>query len=310
MSNVFFLMGPTASGKTDLAIELVSRYPFEIISVDSAMVYRDMNIGTAKPNSSVLLKTPHKLIDICNPDKKYSAAKFYEDSLSEIKLIHSRGNIPLLVGGTMMYFKSLINGLAVMPDANLNLRNKILLKAENKGWPKLHDDLTKVDPEAANRIHPHDSQRIQRALEVFAISGKTITELHAEQNINNTNYNFINIIINPDDRFILHKRIVERFKHMIEIGFIDEVVNLKQKYTLSDDMPSIRSVGYRQIWGYLAGIHTHQEMMEKGIIATRQLAKRQLTWLRRWPNANFFNSESNDFKEKIFDSIDSSLMKN
>lgn len=292
MAAIFCLMGPTASGKTQLAVELVQRYPFEIISVDSAMVYRGMDIGTAKPGPDILRVAPHRLIDICDPVDAYSAAQFHQDVLREINNIQSQQKIPLLVGGTMLYFRVLQQGIAMMPSANVEIRNHLLNEAEKIGWPTLHARLSTVDPLSAERIHPNDSQRIQRALEVFMISGKTLTAWQEDQT--HVDLSFINIALVPDDRSVLHQRIATRFMAMLEHGFVDEVNNLRQRGDLSINLPSMRSVGYRQVWKYLQGHTTYADMCEKGIIATRQLAKRQLTWLRSWPNVQVFNSEAHD----------------
>jgi len=305
MSAIVCLMGPTASGKTQLAYELVQRYPFEIISVDSAMVYRGMNIGTAKPGPEILEKAPHRLIDICNPEEAYSAAQFREDALHEIEDIQSHHKIPLLVGGTMMYFRTLQKGIAAMPSANAEVRANLLQEAELMGWPKLHQRLQEVDPVAAERIHPHDSQRIQRALEVFVLTGKNLTAWQNDQTDEGLDRKIINIVIEPDDRAVLHERIATRFVQMLEHGFVDEVKQLRDRGDLTLDFPSMRSVGYRQVWEYLDAKYTYAEMSEKGIIATRQLAKRQLTWLRSWPNKSVFNSEANDLFLQVCKFLDS-----
>src|SRR6185437_5251995 len=295
----------TASGKTQLAYELVQRYPFEIISVDSAMVYRGMNIGTAKPGPEILEKAPHRLIDICNPEEAYSAAQFREDALHEIEDIQSHHKIPLLVGGTMMYFRTLQKGIAAMPSANAEVRANLLQEAELMGWPKLHQRLQEVDPVAAERIHPHDSQRIQRALEVFVLTGKNLTAWQNDQTDEGLDRKIINIDIEPDDRAVLHERSATRFVQMLEHGFVDEVKQLRDRGDLTLDFPSMRSVGYRQVWEYLDAKYTYAEMSEKGIIATRQLAKRQLTWLRSWPNKSVFNSEANDLFLQVCKFLDS-----
>lgn len=309
MSVIVCLMGPTASGKTKLAVELVQRYPFEIISVDSAMVYRGMNIGTAKPGPDILSIAPHRLINICDPCDAYSAAQFRLDALREMVDIQSQKKIPLLVGGTMMYFRTLQQGIAVMPSADAELRNKLYSEAEALGWPELHKRLQSVDPIAAERIHPHDSQRIQRALEVFIVSGKSLTAWQQEQRDRGLDSEVINLVIAPDDRAILHQRIAARFMHMLANGFVDEVKHLLDRGDLTSELPAIRSVGYRQVWEYLHGKYTYTEMCEKGIIATRQLAKRQLTWLRSWPNKHTFNSEASDLLLEVTNFLDSSFMK-
>jgi tRNA dimethylallyltransferase len=293
------LMGPTASGKTHLAIELVQHFPFEIISVDSALVYRGMNIGTAKPNETILKMAPHHLIDICDPAEPYSAAQFREDALREMKNIYARKKIPLFVGGTMLYFQALQKGLAVMPSADPHVRAQLSAEAEIKGWAALHARLEMIDPAAAAHIHPNDSQRIQRALEVYIVSGKNRTHWQQEQEAGLLGYEIHNLIVAPIERSILHARIAARFKHMLENGLIDEVKKLYARHDLNEETPAMRSVGYRQVWAYLAGQYSFDEMQEKAIIATRQLAKRQLTRLRRWPNAVWFDSEAKDLFETV-----------
>ncbi len=286
---VIFLMGPTASGKTDLAIALRQHLAVEIISVDSALVYRGMNIGTAKPTAEELIAAPHKLIDIRDPAEPYSAADFCVDAEREIAAIHAQGKIPLLVGGTMLYFKALLDGLADMPEADVAVRAQIELDAINFGWPYVHQQLLAVDPEIAAEIHPNHSQRLSRALEVFRVSGKTMSQLRREQNLHKpplfcTRFRVLQIAIAPRDRSLLHKRIELRFHKMVASGLLDEVHALYSRADLHVDLPAIRAVGYRQVWDYLAGNLTHDEMIERGIIATRQLAKRQLTWLKGWQN--------------------------
>lgn len=296
------LMGPTASGKTQLAIDLVKKFPCEIISVDSAMVYREMNIGTAKPGPRILEEAPHHLIDICDPAEVYSAAKFRSDALIKINEILNRGHIPLLVGGTMLYFRVLQMGLAAMPGRNPAIREQISKEAEQFGWDAMHQKLQGIDPVSAQRIHPSDRQRIQRALEVFMMSGKSLTEWQSDQTEGTESFHVLNLIIAPKDRAILHERIAIRFKQMLAEGLVDEVKKLFARKDLDLTMPAIRSVGYRQVWEYLEGKYSYEEMCEKGVIATRQLAKRQLTWLRSWPNAVWFDSS-----EEIFDQVETYL---
>ncbi len=296
---VICLMGPTASGKTNLAVELVQHFPLEIISVDSAMVYRKLDIGTAKPDSETLKKAPHRLINIRDPEDAYSAAQFCDDALHEIKNIFQQKKIPLLVGGTMLYFRALQQGLSDLPSADPAIRKKISEQAAKVGWPKMHDYLMQVDTLAAERIHPHDSQRIQRALEVFELTGKNLTTWQKAQGTRTENYHFYNIAVSPSDRAILHSRIAARFKQMLEDGFIDEVKQLQTHDHLSLELPAIRSVGYRQVWEYLLGHCSYEEMQERGIIATRQLAKRQLTWLRSWPDVKWFDSEALDLYTQV-----------
>lgn len=287
-----FLMGPTASGKTDLAIELCQRLPCEIISVDSALVYRGMNIGSAKPSAEELSRAPHRLIDIRDPVSNYSAAEFREDALREMAEITGRGKIPLLVGGTMLYFKALLDGLAQMPSADAQVRAQIEREAAEHGWPYIHSQLMEVDPDSANRIHPNHSQRLERALEVYRVSGVTMTQWHARQSKKPyLPYNITQLAIAPLDRAVLHQRIAKRFKQMLELGFIDEVISLRERGDLSLDSPSMRAVGYRQAWQYLEGDLTFEQLLERGIIATRQLAKRQFTWLRGWQDLHWIHTD-------------------
>lgn len=276
-----FLMGPTASGKTDLAIALRQQLPVEVISVDSALIYRGMDIGTAKPSKAELELAPHRLIDILDPAESYSVMNFREDALREMAEITAQGRIPLLVGGTMLYYKSLLDGLSPLPSADPSIRAQTEAKAEQIGWSGLHHILSQIDPVAAERINPNDSQRINRALEVFYISGKTMTELTASQG-EGIPYDIIQFAIAPQDRAVLHQRIEQRFHKMIDLGFEQEVRKLYERGDLSVDLPSIRCVGYRQMWEYLAGQISLDEAIFKGICATRQLAKRQITWLRGW----------------------------
>lgn len=297
--NIVCLMGPTASGKTQLAIELVKTFPFEIISVDSAMVYRGMDIGTAKPTPDILKIAPHRLIDFRDPADAYSAAAFKKDALREIKAIFTNNKIPLLVGGTMLYFRALQQGLSEMPSADAAIREKLREECERDGLAKMHERLAEIDPVAAKRIHPNDSQRIQRALEVYLISGENLTTFQEKSGDTSHEFNFINIAIAPNDRAILHERIAKRFSMMLEEGLIDEVKKLFAREDLTLDTPAIRSVGYRQVWEYLQGKLTLDEMRERGIIATRQLAKRQLTWLRALTDVSWFDSEDPALTTKI-----------
>lgn len=276
-----FLMGPTASGKTDLAIKLRQTLPVEVISVDSALIYRGMDIGTAKPSKEELALAPHRLIDIIDPAESYSVANFREDALREMADITAQGKIPLLVGGTMLYYKGLLDGLSPLPSADPEVRSKIEMRAEQEGWSTLHQELLRIDPVAGQRINPNDSQRINRALEVFYISGKTMTELTAQQG-EALPYDILQFAIAPQERAVLHQRIEQRFHKMLEMGFEQEVKRLFSRGDLHINLPSIRCVGYRQMWEYLAGEISFDEAMFKGISATRQLAKRQITWLRGW----------------------------
>ena len=276
-----FLMGPTASGKTDLAIQLRQQLPVEVISVDSALIYRGMDIGTAKPSKAELALAPHHLIDICDPAESYSAANFRTDALREMQEISAQGKIPLLVGGTMLYYKALLEGLSPLPSADEKVRSEIEAKAALIGWGGLHQELSKIDPISAQRINPNDSQRINRALEVFYLTGKTLTELTAQKG-EALPYDILQFAIAPEQREVLHLRIEQRFHKMIELGFQQEVEKLCRRPDLNENLPSIRCVGYRQMWEYLRGDYDHDEMIFRGICATRQLAKRQITWLRGW----------------------------
>ena len=276
-----FLMGTTASGKTDLAIQLRQQLPVEVISVDSALIYRGMDIGTAKPSKAELALAPHRLIDICDPAESYSAANFRTDALREMQEISAQGKIPLLVGGTMLYYKALLEGLSPLPSADEKVRSEIEAKAALIGWGGLHQELSKIDPISAQRINPNDSQRINRALEVFYLTGKTLTELTAQKG-EALPYDILQFAIAPEQREVLHLRIEQRFHKMIELGFQQEVEKLYRRPDLNENLPSIRCVGYRQMWEYLRGDYDHDEMVFRGICATRQLAKRQITWLRGW----------------------------
>lgn len=276
-----FLMGPTASGKTGAAIELLSKLPVELMSVDSALVYRDMNIGTAKPDTETLLKAPHHLIDIIDPTDTYSAANFRADALRLMAEITARRKIPLLVGGTMLYFKALQEGMSGLPEANPEIRAALDAEALQKGWPAMHRKLAAIDPEIALRLKPNDTQRIQRALEVCMISGETMSGLFAKQTSEKLPYRLLKIALVPSERKVLHTRIEHRFEQMLADGFIDEVRALIAKYpTLTPESTAMRCVGYRQALEYLAGDYDLDELHNRGIFATRQLAKRQLTWLR------------------------------
>ncbi len=278
---LFCLMGPTASGKTELAAALVEALPVEIISVDSALVYRGMDIGTAKPDAALLERAPHRLIDICEPDEIYSAARFRDDALMHIDDIHRAGRVPLLVGGTMLYFRALLEGLSQLPPANPAIRQRLEAEAAAQGWEALHRHLAQVDPEAATRIHPNDPQRLQRALEVWELTGQPISELQkVRDGALNSRFRVASVALIPQDRAILHQRIAKRFDQMLAAGFVEEVETLRRHGNLSLALPSMKSVGYRQVWHYLDGEFGFEEMREKGVVATRQLAKRQLTWLR------------------------------
>ncbi len=286
-------MGPTASGKTALAIELCQALPCEIISVDSALIYKEMDIGTAKPTAEELAQAPHRLIDILDPVQSYSVAEFRRDALAAMQDITERGRIPLLVGGTMMYYKALTDGLSTLPQADPLVRAEIEEQAEKNGWQALHQELQGIDPVSAQRIHPNDPQRLSRALEIYRISGKSMTELSLNKQPS-APYQFSQFAIAPSDRHILHDRIAQRFDIMLNSGFEAEVARLKSRADLHLDLPSMRCVGYRQMWQFLEGENNYQEMREKGLAATRQLAKRQLTWLRSWQNLHWLDTFSKD----------------
>lgn len=293
-----FIMGPTASGKTALAFEFFDRLNCELISVDSALVYKGMDIGTAKPTAEEQTKYPHHLIDIRDPAEPYSAADFREDALKLMADITARGKIPVLVGGTMMYFKFLLEGAANLPVADEKIREHIEQLVEEHGKQHIHKLLAEVDPESAQRLNPNDPQRVQRAYEVYLISGKTMTEHWAEQQAQALPYNVVQFCIMPEERKTLHERIELRFNQMLEHGFLDEVRELFRREDLHKDLPSIRAVGYRQVWEYLEGEVDYDEMVFKGVVATRQLAKRQVTWLRSWENLHTLDSLDENVVEK------------
>jgi tRNA dimethylallyltransferase len=273
-------MGPTASGKTELALRLAEAFPLDLISVDSALVYRGMDIGTAKPDPETLQQVPHRLIDIRDPEESYSAGEFVRDAFSEIDASIERGRIPLLVGGTMMYFRALTEGIADLPEADAEIRAAIDAEAETAGWPALHAQLAAVDERAAARINPNDSQRIQRALEVYRVSGKPLSEWQAGAGSFDRNDTFLKVAMVTDSRPLLHDRIALRLQSMLERGFVEEVETLMARPALSASHSSMRAVGYRQLWSYLEGKDTLDDARQKALAATRQLAKRQLTWIR------------------------------
>ena len=274
------LMGPTASGKTDFAVSLCKRFPCDIISVDSAMVYRGMDIGTAKPDAETLKRAPHRLIDIRDPEDSYSAGDFVRDANEEMQHSFDAGRVPLLVGGTMMYFRALTAGIAELPVADADIRQQIDARAAAMGWPALHAELCDVDPPAGERINPNDSQRIQRALEVYLSSGKPLTEWQQQGAAATASINHVKIALQVEPRVVLHARIAERLQKMVASGFIEEVAGLRLRPGLRADSPAMRAVGYRQFWKHLDGDWTLAEAQDRALFATRQLAKRQLTWLR------------------------------
>ena len=274
------LMGPTASGKTDLAISLCKRFPCDIISVDSALVYRGMDIGTAKPDAETLRRAPQQLIDIRDPEESYSAGEFVRDARAAIDASIANGRIPLLAGGTMMYFRALTEGIAELPAANNDIRAQIDREADDKGWPAMHAELEQVDPVLAARLNPNDSQRIQRALEVFRVSGKPLSEWQRDADAEAGDIEFLKIALKIEPRELLHARIEQRLDRMIDSGFEEEMLTLRARPNLLKDSPAMRSVGYRQFWKYLDGDYSRQEARDRALFATRQLAKRQLTWLR------------------------------
>ena len=303
-----FIMGPTASGKTGLAVELYQHLPVELISVDSALVFKDMDIGTAKPDASILAQAPHHLIDLIPPTEVYSAATFRNDALKLMAEITARGKVPLLVGGTMLYFKALQGGLSQLPEADPNVRQKLDAQAAQIGWPAMHDKLAEIDPETAARLEPADAQRVQRALEVYEISGKTMTELHQSSMSDKLPYQLLKIALTPSDRSVLHDRIAIRFDDMLKQGFVDEVKRLLLKYpSLNADMPSMRCVGYRQALEHLAGNYDVAELRDRGIFATRQLAKRQLTWLRGMDDTFEVNCLNPKMLEMVLNEINQAI---
>jgi tRNA dimethylallyltransferase len=298
-----FLMGPTASGKSELAVALAFQLNCEIISVDSVMVYRGMDIGSAKPSVAAMEGIPHYLIDILDPEEAYSTGRFREQALEMMSFITEKGKIPLLVGGTMLYFNALLRGLAQLPAADVSVRRQIDREAGRYGWAAMHRVLAEIDPAAAARIHPNDPQRIQRALEVYRISGQTLTDLQAQSRKETIPFDVVKLIVAPEQRSVLHLRIERRFSMMLEQGLIEEVQTLLERKDLSDEMPSIRAVGYRQIWGYLQGRYDKETMIDRAVVATRQLAKRQLTWLRKEQTAFHYRSENSELLSVVLNDV-------
>ncbi len=292
-------MGPTASGKTGVALELARHFPVEIVSVDSALVYRRMDIGTAKPDPATRRKVPHHLIDIIDPTESYSAAQFCDDALEAMRDIVERNHVPLLTGGTMLYFKALQEGLSDLPAADADTRMVIDAMAAEVGWPAIHRELERIDPATAGRLDPNDAQRIQRAMEIFYLTGKPMSELIATGRSASLPYHLIPIALIPGDRAALHRRIAARFEEMLELGLISEVRALREEFDLRPSQPSMRCVGYRQVWQYLDGEFGLGTLRDKAVAATRQLAKRQLTWLRAMPEVKAFNCLDEELPEKI-----------
>ncbi|MEN3111519.1 tRNA (adenosine(37)-N6)-dimethylallyltransferase MiaA [Uliginosibacterium paludis] len=301
------LMGPTASGKTAAALRLAEKMPIEIISVDSALVYRDMDIGTAKPTASEQASCPHHLIDILSPEQSYSAALFVQDTTRLVTSIAARGRIPVLAGGTMLYFKALMEGLSDLPQADEGLRLEIESRAAREGWPALHAELAALDPEASARLNPNDAQRIQRALEIVRLTGRPLAESYARREDTQPEFDCLPIALQPSARHVLHERIARRFDAMLEAGLVEEVRQLRTRYRLEVTMTSMRCVGYRQVWEYLDGLSDLATMREKGIAATRQLAKRQITWLRQfrenWSGYEEFDSLQAGFEDRVESSV-------
>jgi tRNA dimethylallyltransferase len=297
------IMGPTASGKTASALKIAERVPSEIISVDSALVYRGMDIGTAKPTRDELAAVPHHLIDIIDPLDSYSVAQFRSDTLRLVEEITSRGKLPLLVGGTMLYYKGLNDGLDDLPGADPAIRAQLDAEAARDGWPALHARLATLDPETAARLKPMDSQRIQRALEVIALSGKPMSELFAQQVKKEPPFDLASFALEPSDRAVLHARIERRFDIMLEGGLLDEVKALRARGDLHLGLPSIRCVGYRQAWQYLDGEIDYKTMRDTGIFATRQLCKRQLTWLRSMPERTVIDCLAPDAADQLMQQV-------
>ncbi len=289
------VMGPTASGKTAVAMQLADRFPVELISVDSAQVFLDMNVGTAKPDAATLARYPHRLIDVISPEESYSAARFRLDALQAMAEITAAGKVPVLVGGTLLYVRTLLEGIADLPQADPSLRTQIDAEAFRHGWPAIHAKLALLDPSTAARLHPTDSQRLQRAMEICLLSGRPMSELLAESEKQRPPYDFLSIGLLPSDRSVLHERIATRFEDMLASGLDAEVTRLRQKYQLHLNLPSMRCVGYRQVWEAQEGIIPARDVRDRGVCATRQLAKRQITWL------------TNSIESEVFDCLDTQL---
>jgi tRNA dimethylallyltransferase len=300
---VVLLMGPTASGKSQLALALCERFDAEIVSVDSAQVYRGMDIGTAKPDAATRARVPHHLIDLCDPAEAYSAARFREDALRAIAEIRARGRIPLLAGGTMLYFRALQQGLSDLPPADAEFRARLGEEARRQGWPALHARLARLDPASAARLHPNDAQRIQRALEIVEVGGAPVGELQARKAGLALDGPRVKVALNPAERSVLHERIAARFHDMMRAGFLDEVARLRARGDLGADLPSMRAVGYRQLWAHLDGAWDLATAVARGIAATRQFAKRQLTWLRAEPGLAWLDPRADDLPGSVAEQI-------
>ncbi|TXH71793.1 MAG: tRNA (adenosine(37)-N6)-dimethylallyltransferase MiaA [Thiothrix sp.] len=292
LPKAIFLMGPTGTGKTDLAVAIRQQLPVEIISVDSALVYKNMDIGTAKPDAETLKQAPHRLIDFLDPSQAYSAADFRTDALREMAEITASGRIPLLVGGTMLYFRALEHGLSELPSADPEIRTRLLQEADAIGWLALHERLQQIDPEAAARIHPNDPQRLQRALEVYELTGQNLTTLQARLRFEACPYQVLKLALVPENRTWLHERLEQRFDKMLDLGLVQEVEQLYARSELNPSLPAIRAVGYRQVWDYLDGKIDYNLMRNRAIVATRQLAKRQMTWLRSDQGLSLYKAEN------------------
>jgi len=300
-------MGPTASGKTRLALALADAFPIEVVSVDSAQIYREMDVGTAKPSPSERRAVPHHLIDIIDPTESYSAARFRADALRLMNEIAARGRIPLLVGGTMLYFKALRDGLSDLPESDADVRTQLDAEGAARGWPALHAELARVDPEIAARLKPTDAQRVQRALEVFRMSGKPMSQLIGRGKPAGLPFRLVELALVPSDRGALHRHIEERFDAMLKGGLVEELRALREHHTLQPGLPSMRCVGYRQAWQFLEGELDRDELRNRGIFATRQLAKRQLTWLRGMPDIRVFDSLAPGMEASIRDLVSANL---
>lgn len=307
LPRAIFLMGPTASGKTGVAVELARRFPSEIVSVDSVLVYRDLDVGAAKPDAAALAAVRHHLIDIIDPTETYSAAAFRRDALGAMTGIAARGKLPILAGGTMLYFKALVDGLSALPSADAGVRAQIEARAARDGWPNLHLELAKLDPDTAARLEPTDAQRIQRALEVCYLTGHTMSQQFDRRDAARLPYEVLPIALLPSDRKALHRRIESRFSAMLEQGIVEEVRSLQQRYTLHSSLPAMRAVGYRQVWEHLEGRYDRDTLAARGVAATRQLAKRQLTWLRAMPKLVVFDCLDQRLTEHVAEYVQSWL---